>query len=231
MQRDASRKDPDLRKHEKPGRNAITRARTAMYIFLALLLLVDAAAALRASPRVVRSSSIVCASSAFPLNEFSRPIAVDSLGKKAVRSDISATPEECAALAKRFALTSLDSVSAKVSCTLIDPRKSRVRAWGTFSAANVAQMESVPIAVDEVPFETFYSDDAALASGKNAYDSESEEDYDEPIEEGQIDLGELVAQHLYLHISQPEVDFGDEDEEFAPGEVVFDTGGGGSIDV
>ena len=33
---------------------------------------------------------------AFPFNEFSRPIPVESLGKKAVRHEVTATTEECA---------------------------------------------------------------------------------------------------------------------------------------
>jgi len=169
-------------------------------------------------------------SSVFPLNEFSRPLAVDSLGKKAVRNEISANAEECAALAKRFDLESLGSLSANVSCTVVDRRKSRVRARGSFSAGDVVQTGFGNIPVDGITFETFFSDEAAATSGKNSYDSEEEDTYDEPVEEGQIDLGELVAQHLYLHISQP-MDAGDDDNEYAPGEVVYDSAPGGGIDV
>lgn len=193
-----------------------------------LLLFLHAASALQITPRAPCCQML--GSKVFPLNEFSRPLTVDSLGKKAVRNEISASAEECEALAKRFDLESLGSLNANVSCTLIDRRKARVRARGTFSAGNVVQIGFGTIPVNEVTFETFFSDEAAVTGGKNSYDSEEEDTYDEPVEEGQIDLGELVAQHLYLHISQP-VDGGDDDNEFAPGEVVYDSAPGGGIDV
>ena len=63
--------------------------------------------------------------------------------------------------------------------------------------------------------------------------------------DGQIDVGELVAQHLYLSLADLEQARAREwdDDEYAPGELVFDSnpelgdapddefGGGGGLDV
>lgn len=165
---------------------------------------------------------------AFPFNEFSRPIPVESLGKKAVRHEVAATTEECAALAKRFKLESLGSLSAKLSSTIIDPRRTRVRATGTFNAEDVKQAGLAKVQIEDAKFETFFSDDSEQQVASK-FDSEEDDAYDEPIEEGQIDLGELVAQHLYLYLTQPELDF---DDDYEPGEVVYDSKpGGGSINI
>ena len=48
--------------------------------------------------------------------------------------------------------------------------------------------------------------------------------HDEPIEEGSIDVGELVAQWLYQHLAEREMAWLQESsEEFAPGTVVYDS--------
>ena len=163
-----------------------------------------------------------------PPNEFARTIAVAGLGRKATRNVITATTDECVALAGRFDLEGLGSLAANVSLAIVDPRRSRVRAYGKFTASDVVQRsvmsDSVTLQIDAVPFETFFVDEALDGGGDGRYDSDDEEGYDEPIEEGLIDMGELVAQHLYLHLSDLERErFQEFRTDAAPGTVVFDT--------
>ena len=53
----------------------------------------------------------------------------------------------------------------------------------------------------DLSFETFFreyseSDESAFS----VPETQDEESYDEPIEDGSIDIGELTAQHLYIHL-------------------------------
>ena len=165
-------------------------------------------------------------------NEFPRPISVASLKRKATRNELTATPEECAALASRFDLAGIGSLAANVSLAVVDPRRTRVRAYGTFRASAVEPRAAGAAAaealqVDAAPFETFFVDEELLIGG-GAYDSDADDAYDEPIEDGSIDMGELVAQHLYLWLSeqeQQELRSADGETDYKPGEVVFDTDG------
>ena len=144
-----------------------------------------------------------------PVNEFSRAIGVASLGRKASRNLIKATDDECAALAKRFDLVSIGTLAANVSLAIIEPRRTRVRTYGSFTATEVVQRSIIDgerqttLQLEKMPFETFFIDEefAEDDAGSGSYDSDVDESYDEYIEEGQIDMGELVAQHLYLALS------------------------------
>ena len=129
-------------------------------------------------------------------------------------------------MAKRFDLASLASLEANVSLALIDPRRTRVRAYGTICAGGLEQNgPSGPLAalqVDAAPFETFFIDEEL--DGAGAYDSDDDETYDEAIEDGFIDTGELVAQHLYLWLSEHEQTLiRESSSEYAAGEVVLDS--------
>ena len=155
------------------------------------------------------------------VNEFSRTVSVATLGRKATRSALSATPEECAALAKRFDLDGIGSLDANVSLAIVDPKCTRVRAYGSLSATSVAQPGGT-LQVDAAPFEYFFVDEDLAAAG-GAYKYDDDETYDEPIEEGQIDIGELVAQHFFLWLSEYEqAQFREASSEFEPGEVAFE---------
>jgi len=161
-----------------------------------------------------------------PPSEFVRPMGIAALGRKVTRKDIDATADEFAALAARFDLESLGSLSANVSLSVVDKRRMRVRAKGTMSASDVVVrgvMGSTPsiLQVDGVPFETFFAEDE---EGGGTFDSDEDYSYDEPIDNGQVDLGELVAQHLYLHLSFAEQARNREFEtDSAAGTIVFDT--------
>ena len=157
-------------------------------------------------------------------NEFSRPISVAKLGRKATRNALSATPEECAALASRFDLAGLRSLEANVSLAVVDPRRTRVRAYGSLCATDVEERgASSALQINSAAFETFFVDEDLLGGG-GAYDSAADDAYDEPIEDGQIDMGELVAQHLYIYLANilDAEKLREASSEYAPGEVVLD---------
>ena len=142
------------------------------------------------------------------INEFSRMIGVASLGRRATRNMIEASDAECEALATRFDLVSIGSLAANVSCAIVDPRRSRVRTYGSFTAMDVVQRgmingdQTTTLQLENSKFETFFIDEElANDAGIGAFDSDEDESYDEYIEDGQLDMGELVAQHLYLAIS------------------------------
>jgi hypothetical protein len=174
---------------------------------------------------VIRTRPLLAA--AVP-NEFSRPKAVAGLRRQASRFLVEATPEECAALAKRFELQSIGSLAANVSLALVDTQRPRVRAYGSFDATDVGVVNGfqgdamTTLQAMRVPFETFYSGDTLP---KNKYDDDDDDErFDEDIEDGQIDMGELVAQHLYLYLCDLEMSkYREFTSEYTPGDVVFDS--------
>ena len=131
------------------------------------------------------------------------------------------------ALAKRFDIMAIGTLEANVSLALVDPRRTRVRAYGSFSATDVSlngpMGESTTLQIERAPFETFFVDEESTET-RSKYDSDEDDAYDEPLDEGRIDLGELVAQHMYLYVSDREAtQYREWGEEFAPGEVVWDS--------
>ena len=173
------------------------------------------------------TGSVVAAQA--PSSEFSRLMSVGGLRKQATRSALAATEEECAALAARFEFEGIGSLEANVSLAVVDPRRTRVKAYGSLRASNVrvkSMGSASEVQVDGASFETFFIDESMLAAPKSGrYETGDEEAYDEPIEDGQIDMGELVAQHLYLYVSEEQQgEMREAASEFAPGEVVLDTG-------
>ena len=131
--------------------------------------------------------------------EFPRPVAVDRLGSRETRMTVTATPEECAALAKRYGILAVDSLTARLRLRRLSG-SGLIRLTGTLSAsvaqACVVTLEPVPEQVEE-SFEMLYG------VNKDADDMEvlvhfDEVDPPEPIEHGEIDVGEAVAEHLAL---------------------------------
>jgi hypothetical protein len=159
-----------------------------------------------------------------PANEFSRTINIASLGRKATRNALTADADECAALASRFDLGSLGSLDANVSCAVVDPRRMRVRAKGTFTARDVVVEREATVQAERVAFETYFVGEDGIDQSRNSkYESGADDSYDEPIVDGTIDMGELVAQHLYLYLSEARGVRDLEFEEATPGSVVYDT--------
>lgn len=135
------------------------------------------------------------------LAEFSRRVRVDSVAKREIEVTIEASPAEREALASRFELQSLKSLTA--SLTLRQVRGEMVKVAGSFSADVV---QTCVVTLDPVPnhvedrFEALFAPPHLLGS---EMDEEVEldihaEDPPEAIVDGAIDVGELTAQYLSL---------------------------------
>jgi len=135
---------------------------------------------------------------AAPASEFSRPIEVDRIGHTEVVHDIAASPEERAALARRFDLLALDTLEARLRL-----RRARggsvLRLAGRLTAdvvqSCVVTLAPVPSRV-EAEFTVLYGD--GEAGGEGVEIDPEQESTVEPWPDGPLDLGETVAQELAL---------------------------------
>lgn len=130
------------------------------------------------------------------MSEFTRMIDLREIGNAPVV--LSATPEECAALAARFGLVRVDSLAASV---VLSPLSQEVKANGRITAAIVQSCavsgEDLPSRIDEplalrfVPARPIGATELELTA----------EDLDEiEFSSTAFDLGEAVAQTLALAI-------------------------------
>lgn len=143
------------------------------------------------------------------MSEFERPYALDALRDRPVRHKIAATPEECAALAKRVGVLAIGKLEAKLVLQRVRAGRA-VRVEGTIVAAleqacvvslqPVAQKIAEKFAVLFVPADDLKPvpidengdvDVAALAA---------EDELEEALPDGPLDLGELVAQEFAVAI-------------------------------
>ena len=135
-----------------------------------------------------------------PASEFSRAIAVESLEDGETVIDIEADADERAALARRFGLLALDSLTAKVGLTPVDA--GLVRVHGTLAAevtqACVVTLEPVTTRV-EGSFERLYGADTPEEAGGLITDADTEES-PLPLADGAVDVGEAVAEQLALEL-------------------------------
>jgi uncharacterized metal-binding protein YceD (DUF177 family) len=132
--------------------------------------------------------------------EFSHPVPLSEIGGKAVHYKLAADETQRAGLVKRFALLSLDALTAEVA---LSREGDAILASGSLSAqltqACVASGAPVPESVAEsftIRFiaETDHEPDAEIELG--------EDDCDTMVHDGRIvDLGEAVAQTLALAIN------------------------------
>jgi uncharacterized metal-binding protein YceD (DUF177 family) len=130
--------------------------------------------------------------------EFSRVFRLDTIGTTAQSLSIEANATECAALAERFALVALETLSASAR---IVQQGSAIIATGTFEAALIqsciASADHVPVRISE-PFTIRF---VASLGGDDTPDEHEllADDCDSVEHDGQvIDLGEAVAQSLGL---------------------------------
>ncbi len=129
--------------------------------------------------------------------EFSRPVRIDTLGAGDRTIAITADPAECAALAGRFGLLSLESLSAEAVLRRegdVVLAEGRIRA--AVEQACVASGAPVPAAIDEAFTLRF------VPEGEEVEEIELDaEDFDTIGYEGAaIDLGEAVAETLALSL-------------------------------
>ncbi len=131
--------------------------------------------------------------------EFSRPVALASVPPGGTEVALSATPEECRALARRFDLDRLDRLAGEIRLEHAGRDllhvSGRVRA--DLAQRCVVTFEPVPATVDAGFERLFSADVAADAKGEVEVDALAEEP--EPMPEGgALDLGEILAEELSL---------------------------------
>ena len=135
--------------------------------------------------------------------EFSRPLGVDRK-QKHQRMELSASPEECAGLCKRFDLEGLDSLVANVTLSRIKLTEDtlRVRAVGSMTGLGVSRKnfggEPMTLDVRSVDFEAFYGTEPEEGEQGGQIDMSNDEAFDEPIIDGSIDLVRPVPYHPKL---------------------------------
>ncbi len=135
--------------------------------------------------------------------ELSRPLSVDQIDDEGITMTVEADAEERAALAARFRIPAVASLKAEVVI--------RAHAGGRLYLARgsltadvvqscVVSLEPVPAKVEERFAATFHAADAAVPEELAETGLNADPDWDdpEPVEDGVIDVGELVAQHLSL---------------------------------
>ena len=134
--------------------------------------------------------------------ELTRPIAVDALREHGADFTVEASEAERAALARRFAVLAIDSLSATFHAQPVG--NGMVRLAGRLQAlvhqACVVTLVDVPQSIDE-SFERLYSPAAAAveeeAGGEIELDVASDDPPD-PLIDGTIDIGEVAAEQLAL---------------------------------
>lgn len=129
--------------------------------------------------------------------EFSRRVPLDRIGARPAAHEIAATESERAALAERFGLLGIDSLTATV--TLARARAGQAVELSARLQAAVVQvcvvtLEPVPARLDE-SFTILY---LAMSDADEDLDPDPEGPVLEPLPPDAIDIGEAVAQELAL---------------------------------
>lgn len=129
-----------------------------------------------------------------PHIEFSRPLQVDRVPKLGCTEKLSAEPEELKALAKRLKIPALHALSAEIRAT--PWRGGGMKLEGHITAdleqVSVISLEAFRETVS-VPLARYFLPHGAVV------DNEQEDDAD-PIDNGWIDLGEVVTETLALDL-------------------------------
>ena len=128
-----------------------------------------------------------------PAPEFSRPLPLGTVAQAGRRLSLTATPEECAALADRFGILSIESLAAELRLSLEEGGTVRVegRIAASLTQACIVTLEPVAEVVDEpVAFRL-------LPPGREPQDGPDDIDEIE-CPDGTADLGEAVAEQLAL---------------------------------
>lgn len=139
-----------------------------------------------------------------PLPEFSRLLAIEGMIPDRPRLEsIEASEAECEALARRFDLRALQGLKSKMSIIRVSEGHI-IRIKGELEArvvqTCVVSLQDVPAEI-RTQFEACFTED-----GKGVEEQDGEEIFEEGqdlpdvMSNGQLDLGELVAQHLSLEL-------------------------------
>jgi len=144
--------------------------------------------------------------------EFSRTVTSSTIknrrstGITKILQNISATPEECAALAKRFGWVGITSLECTFHHRVVMPSSSRLRIRGTMQA-EVETASLGKVKVEKARFEEWFKDYGNRAKSMPKMDvtkGVKTEFAELPLVEDRFDMGELCAQHLSLAIKQME---------------------------
>ena len=138
-----------------------------------------------------------------PQPEFSRLIAIEGITPDKVRKEtVEANKAECAALAKRFDLRELSGLKAVLNIRRITGGPA-VRIEGKFEAdvvqTCVVSLQDVHAHV-EGHFDTFFTDEIQKPGLESDIAIDDDETSPEMITNGNVDLGEVVAQYLSLEL-------------------------------
>jgi len=129
--------------------------------------------------------------------EFSRRIAIDTVGSGATTREIAANAAECTALAERFGLKAIDRLSARAD---IHREGTQIAVSGTVSAdvvqCCVVTGEALPAAIEE-DFDLRFVSENAPAS-EEEIELSADECETLTYSGGAIDLGEAAAQTMVL---------------------------------
>ncbi|WP_010297059.1 hypothetical protein [Candidatus Odyssella thessalonicensis] len=137
--------------------------------------------------------------------EFSRIFNLDKIGQLDYVYDIKATPEELAALAKRFNLISISSLNASFVM-----RRARKRGEFEVVARVVSDViQACIVTLKEIPDHLEFEYKLQLVEGDEDrfhddldWHAEAEKEYDlEFYQNNEIDLGEITSQYLSLELN------------------------------
>lgn len=131
--------------------------------------------------------------------EFSRPVLVDVIPTRGIDMEIEAKPSECAGLAERFGIVAVQSLTASVHLQAMAGGTlfrvdGRLRAKVTQTC--VVTLEPMAQQVDESFTMTFGGGEESDTMELDL--SMDDDDPPEPLVDGAIDVGEVVAEHLAL---------------------------------
>lgn len=134
--------------------------------------------------------------------ELSRLVAIEGISTDRARAEvITATEAECVALAERFEIRTLENVKATINIRRV-AGGTAVKLVGDIEADVV---QSCVISLADVHdhikahFETFFTENVEDVTDDIEF-SPDDDDPPEMVQNGQIDLGEVVAQYLSLEI-------------------------------
>lgn len=129
-----------------------------------------------------------------PNVEFSRPLQVDRVPKLGSTEKLAAEPEELKALARRLKIPALHSLSAEIRATPWRGGGMKLEGHITADLEQVSVISLEPFRETvSVPLARYFLPHGAVV------DNEQEDDAD-PIENGWIDLGEVVTETLALDL-------------------------------
>ncbi|WP_337995555.1 YceD family protein [Oleispirillum naphthae] len=135
--------------------------------------------------------------------EFSRIVSVRKIPAAGLEVTLTATPEECAALAERLGILACETLSAELRLTAADSDGRRVKAEGRLAAravqACVVSLEPVAQEIDEEISLLFLDESLIVREETQVFvDADPDDDVPFPIVDGSLDAGAAVAECLAL---------------------------------